>query len=279
MITLVAVTLAMLSSSNSAPPPTVSNLQCEYLTSPNVVETPAPRLSWITNYSGRNWNQMAYRIQVASSLAALQKSKPDLWDSGTVTSDSSIQIEYGGEPLASGQKCFWKVRVWDKDGNPSAWSKPAEWEMGLLKESDWKNSQWIGRNADSPSPEPAPYLRKEFNANGKISKAKLYVCGLGYAELHLNGKKLGNTERDPGYTNFDKRVLYIAHDVTSAIKQGPNALGAILGTGWYDTHDRATWNFHKAPWRSRPRMRLLLNIEYADGRTESVVSDNSWKLS
>ncbi|HTQ08428.1 MAG TPA: family 78 glycoside hydrolase catalytic domain, partial [Fimbriimonadaceae bacterium] len=128
------------------------------------------------------------------------------------------------------------------------------------------------------SPAPAPLLRHEFRVSGpKVERATLYACGLGYAELHLNGKKVGSDERDPGYTNFDKRVLYVAYDVTKQIRPGANRVGAILGTGWYDVHDRATWNFDRAPWRGRPRLRLLLLIEFADGSVQTVTSGAGWQ--
>ncbi|AIE85899.1 family 78 glycoside hydrolase catalytic domain [Fimbriimonas ginsengisoli] len=264
----------------SASGPTVTDLRCEYLKNPISIESPAPRLSWVTEYEGRGWKQTAYQILVASDARKLGRSQADLWDSGRVASSASIQIPYSGKALSSRQRCFWKVRVWDGAGEPSAWSKPQIWEMGLSAESDWAASKWIGGAPAGKGQPPAPFLRKEFVAKGKVKRATLYASGLGYAELHLNGKKVGGTtERDPGYTNFDKRVLYVAHDVTSAIKPGANAVGAILGTGWYDVHDLATWRFENAPWRGRPRLRLALYIDYADGSSETVVSDPSWKTS
>jgi alpha-L-rhamnosidase len=183
--------------------------------------------------------------------------------------------------------------VWSQSGVASQWSEPAFWIMGLLSEPDWQGSRWIGHDSTLentqekmpndgvpalPKSKPAPHLRKEFAVRGPLRSALLYASGVGYAELHLNGKKIGgDIERDPGFTNFDQRVLYVAHDVASLIAPGSNALGAILGTGWYDVHDIATWHFNTAPWRARPALRLLLALEYADGRTEFVVSDASWK--
>ena len=255
---------------------TVTGLLCEYESHPLAVETATPRLRWITKASGKNWKQSAYQILVASDKDRLAKNDADLWDSGKVASDDSIQIEYKGRKLASRQTCFWKVRVWDAQGKPSEWSQPQTWEMGILNENDWANSQWIGIPGE-PKANPAPYLRKEFETKGKVKRARLYASGLGYADLHLNGKRIGDTERDPGYTNFDKRVLYVTHDVTKNLNEGKNALGAILGTGWYDIHDRATWRFERAPWRDRPRLRLALIIEYANGKTETVITDPTWK--
>lgn len=279
MSALFAAVFAMIAPSSSSAS-IVTDLTCEYLAQPLAVATTEPRLSWISQSSAKNWRQGAYQILVASTPEKLAKNEGDLWDSGKVKSDDSIQIVYKGRSLRSGQACFWKVRTWDAEGNESGWSKPQTWEMGLLQPTDWKNSQWIGGKPGDKLPLPAPYLRKEFEAKGKIKRARLHASGLAYAELSLNGKKLGGaSERDPGYTNYDKRVLYVTHDVTKDIKSGKNCLGAILGTGWYDVHDRATWRFEKAPWRDRPRMRVLLDIEYADGTSETVVSDSSWKTS
>ncbi|HVT13787.1 MAG TPA: family 78 glycoside hydrolase catalytic domain [Fimbriimonadaceae bacterium] len=274
MAALSLLVLAMLHSPSLEPAPSVGNLTCEYVARPLAVESAAPRLGWVTRYSGKNWRQSAYRILVASSPERLAHDEGDLWDSGRVATDASIQIPYDGKTLRPRQACYWKVRVWDGSGE-SPWSKPAEWEMGLLDEASWQGGRWIGGDPGSTA---APYLRRGFTVEGKVVRARLYASGLGYAELHLNGKKVGETtERDPGYTNFDKRVLYVAHDVTSDLKRGANSLGAILGTGWYDVHDLATWRFEKAPWRGRPRLKLALFIDYADGHTQAVGSDASWK--
>jgi alpha-L-rhamnosidase len=149
--------------------------------------------------------------------------------------------------------------------------------MGLLGEADWGGA-WIGRANKPRNDGAAPFLRKVFTVDGVVRRARLYASGLGYAELHLNGKKVGgDSVRDPGYSGFHHRVLAVAHDVTSHLSAGANAIGAILGTGWYDVHDEATWYFHKAPWRDRPRLRLLLAIDYSDGRSVLIPSDGTWK--
>jgi alpha-L-rhamnosidase len=253
-----------------------TDLRCENFIKPNNVDSLAPRLGWRTETSGPNWHQAAYRIIVASTESDLKADNGDLWDSGKVGSTDSFNIVYQGKPLTSNEQCFWKVQTWDTDGHPSSWSQAGKWEMGLLSQEDWANSQWIGNGQAGP----APYLRGEFEIKGQVKRARLFASGLGYAELHLNGKLVApETERDPAYTNFDKRVLYVAHDVTRKLKPGKNCLGAILGTGWYDVHDIATWHFEKAAWRGRPRVRAILLIEYQDGTTEQVVTDQGWKTS
>lgn len=278
MSALSALFLLAIHSPATGPTPVVTDLLCEYMKAPLSVETQTPRLSWITSTKEKGWKQTAYQILVATDPKLLEPGKADLWDSGKVTSDASVLIPYAGKSLNAKQACHWKVRVWDGTDKESSWSKPQTWEMGLLNPTDWGNSEWIGIDAKGNEAHPAPFLRKEFSVQGQVKRARLYASGLGYAELRLNGKKLGGaSEREPGYTNFDKRVLYVTHDITTALKTGPNAIGAILGTGWYDVHDLATWRFEKAPWRGRPRLRLALTIDYTDGRTDTIASDPTWK--
>lgn len=279
MLALFVSAIAMSTTTFQDSSTTAIDLRCEYTTNPLGVEESVPRLSWVTKTDRKDWMQSGYQVLVASSSGELAKNNGDLWDSGKVSTDASLQIEYKGKQLNSRQAAFWKVKVWDESGKETGWSKPAKWEMGLLTPSDWNGSRWIG-GTDDKSPSPAPHLRKEFNVKGKIARARLFASGLGYAELSMNGKKIGGaSQRDPGYTNYDKRVLYVVHDVTGFVWQGDNCIGSILGTGWFDTHDRATWNFHKAPWRSRPKMRLMLVVDYADGRSFTVNSDETWQTS
>ena len=120
-------------------------------------------------------------------------------------------------------------------------------------------------------------LRREFAITKPIKQARAYVTGLGYYELSINGKKIGDRRLEPGYTRYDKRVLYATHDVTDSLRAGQNALGMMLGNGWYNVQAQAAWDFDKAPWRASPRLLLELRIEYEDGSTETIVSDPNWK--
>src|SRR5205085_10235843 len=140
----------------------------------------------------------------------------------------------------------------------------------LPRPADW-HGRCIGRTEDHAQ-KPAPLLRKECTVHGKVKRARVYVCGLGYHEVRLNGAKVGDHFLDPGYTRYDRRALYVTHDVTRELNQGANVVGAILGTGWYNTHTRAVWYFDKAPWRSAPKLLMELRIEYADGRTQTVAT-------
>ncbi len=256
------------------------DLRCENLPEPTCIDQVSPRLSWKTQASRTNWRQAGYRILVASSAENLKKGVGDLWDSGQVNSSESSHIAYHGKSLASNEQCFWKVQTWDGDGNRSAWSPNGTWEMGLLKPEDWGSSEWIGNGKSGP----APYLRREFAITKSVKRARLFAAGLGYADIRLNGRPVAQSgnkivERNPGYTSFDKRVLYVGYDVATYLKKGQNCMGAVLGSGWYDVHDVATWHFENAPWRGRPRTRVALFVEFQDGSTEQFVSNAGWKTS
>lgn len=265
-------------------------LSCEWLAEPLGIQTPHPRLSWSFSDVNNDVRQCAYQIVVGSTPDVTA----DLWDSGKIDS-SDVSALYQGKLMRIHQQAYWRIRAWLTDGTALPWSKSARWSMGPEAEHDWGASRWIGRDDQlevtqdrmpgttealkEPNFFSAPYLRKEFTVRSNLRAALLYVCGLGHAELHLNGQKVGDTERDPGFTNYDDRVLYVTYDIAGMLQQGANVLGAILGTGWYDVHDLATWHFETAPWRRRPRMRLLLALSYSDGKTETVVSDESWHCS
>ncbi|MGB7590176.1 MAG: alpha-L-rhamnosidase N-terminal domain-containing protein, partial [Terriglobia bacterium] len=414
------------------------NLRCEYRQNPLGIDTLQPRLSWTlepTDPRVRDQRQTAYQVLAASSEELLRSDQGDLWDTGKVESDKSIHVPYEGKPLGSGMQVWWKVRVWDNDGKPSAWSEPAFWSMGLLQAEDWKG-KWIGLDGGEGKPEqlkgahwvwssqpgpgiryfrrtielapdnspsdallylvgsgastlyingkevgsakgledpishditralhsganilavavsasgdapsgligalemelasgetmlihtdgqwrvspaevpdwdksefndsawgeakvlgeygmapwgevgwaerrvlPARLLRKDFNVEGQVKRATLYISGLGLSEPYLNGAKVGDDVLVPALTDYDKRVFYLTYDVTKRLKPGPNAAGVILGNGRYFAPR------HKVPTVMRtfgyPKLLLELEIESSDGKVERVVSDGSWKL-
>ncbi|VGO12678.1 hypothetical protein PDESU_01231 [Pontiella desulfatans] len=346
--------------------------RCEYHVEPQGLDVLQPRLSWRLESGQRAQMQSAYRILVAGSPETLANDAGDLWDSGKVNSGESIQIAYKGKPLTSRQSCCWKVMVWDREGNPSIWSEPAMWSMGLLKPKDWK-AQWIGydeipedpiqegpkvvvvkalyglggkpskqvdvteklqkRVAEGtlklsvgnelaekdPAPGklkkleleytfdgvtrkrifsegetfeffstnrpnlmnrsylPSPYLRKVFAVKAPVKRAVVYVSAQGFVELHLNGQRVGDEFfTPPGWTDYRKRIYYKAYDVTDLLQQGDNAIGGILGDGWFRGNISIKG---QNQYGSKIRLLSQLHIDYADGRSETVVSDPSWKAS
>ncbi len=251
---------------------TADHLRCEYRESPMGIDTPKPRLSWWLESAGRGERQRAYQIAVASSPENLESEQFDLWDSGRVESNRSVLVEYDGRPLASEARCWWKVRVWDRRGRRSDWSWPAAWTMGLLHPADWEaqriaatprlcNTKILasGRAASDPA-NAAVMLRKEFRVDGAVRRATAYLCGLGYSELQINGGKIGDHVLDPGFTDFSRRALYVTCDVTQAIRDGGNAVGILLGGGWFNLATPDLFGDEHAPWSASPRAILRLVI-------------------
>jgi len=210
----------------------------------------------------------AYHILVASSEEKLNADMGDKWDSGKVVSDKSVNVSYEGSALNSGEKCYWKVRCWDKDDKASEYSKPATFEMGLLSQSDWEG-KWIGADVSIS----APLLRKEFEITEEIKCARAYISGVGWYELYINGEKVSNHVLDPATSDYAKRVLYVTYDVTDMLKEGQNAVGVMLGNGWYSEPD---WGNQ---YGDSPRLLMQLNIEFADASAVSVQTDETWKVS
>jgi alpha-L-rhamnosidase len=261
-------------------------LKCEYRATPLGIDQNPPRLSWLLKSKERDQRQTAYRILAASSPGLLKEGKADLWDSAEVPSNESIHVPYGGKPLASGQRVYWKVRVWDRDHSPSSYSDASWWEMALLNTNDWR-ATWLTAPRKEKltdqqlfEDDPAPLFRHEFVAAGKIARARLYVCGLGYYEARLNGQRVGDQVLDPGWTTYSNRVLYSTYDVTAQLKRGTNALGIMLGNGWFNPLPLKMWgsiNPRANLVTGDPRFISQLVVDYADGSRQTVVSDSSWK--
>jgi len=260
----------------------LQNLRCEMLINPQGIDVAQPRLSWQLNGSGRNIQQTAYEVLVASSAAQLAANQGDLWNSGKITSDESIMVAYKGKPLKSGMACFWKVKVYTNNGD-SNWSTPASWSTGLLEATDWKG-KWIGYEKGFPwdsvskfSRLSARYFRKEFTPASKVKRATAYISGLGHYELYLNGKYIGDQVLSQMPTDYNKSVQYSTYDVTADVKQGKNAVAAVLGNGRYFTM-RPKYKPKKVKEFGFPKMLLQLDIEYENGRHQLVVSDQTWRM-
>jgi alpha-L-rhamnosidase len=265
---------------SSASLTTPFSLRCEYLQDPLGIDVAEPRLSWILSASSadaRSLRQGAYQILVATSAANLEANQVDLWDSGRVNSDKTTHVAYSGEALGSRTGCWWKVRVWDQAGNPSPWTRAARWSMGLLEPSDWAG-HWITGSTSLHEPE-AIYLRRVYELSHVPARATAYICGLGYYELYINDERVGDHVLDPGFTNYDKRVLYVTYDVTRLLRPGKNVIGVILGNGWYHPVTPDLFGFEKAPWREPATLLANFDFEYPDGSRATLASDSSWKWS
>ncbi|MDQ8733092.1 glycoside hydrolase family 78 protein [Paenibacillus sp. LHD-38] len=251
----------------------ILNCKTEYMVNPLGLDTAAPRLFWQLESERPETVQTAYRILVAHSRDELDREEGTAWDSGITSSGDSAHIAYGGKPLEAEALYIWKVKVWDGEGLESEWSEPALWTMGLLDRGAWRG-KWIGRKAEpSVQLQPPPYLRKSFKLRGGIRRAVAYATALGIYELQVNGHRVGDRFA-PGWTDYDKRVQYQTYDITDLLKAGGNAVGVILGDGWYS----GTVGFlGKSVYGQRPFFLLQLNIDYEDGSRESITTDGTWR--
>ena len=262
-------------------------LRCESRVDPLGVDASQPRLSWILYSAERDQRQSAYRILVAASEEALREDRGDLWDSGKVAGNETLGIDYAGAPLRSGQRCLWKVRVWDADDQASGWSPPALWEMGLLRPEEWRGG-WINDGRRNPTndaafygEDPAPLFRREFQLLKPVRRARLHLAGLGSYEASLSGWRVGDDRLDPAWTAYDRRVFYSTYDVTERLHVGTNCLGVTLGNGWWNPLPLRFWgnkNLREHLPVGRPRLRAQLEIEFTDGTSQSLSSDESWKV-
>lgn len=271
----------------------VTHLRNEYQENPPLVDIPTPRLSWQLTSKVHNILQAAYRILVADDPKLLRHDIGNMWDSKKIQDGRSIQVAYAGKELAPLQKYYWKVMIWDNRGTHSIWSESASWQMGLLNRADWQGAQWIAYDSlpvsmrivpalhgnGDPSwgdrIDTLPLLRKDFSINKKIKKAMIYICGLGQFELSLNGHKVGDHFLDPGWTQYDKHALYVAFDLTRQLQAGKNALGVMLGNGFYYIPSERYRKITGA--HGYPKIICRLVLQYADGTTDNILSDGSWK--
>ena len=296
-----------------------TTLKCEYLTNPEGIDMPDPRFYWQLKSGDDGQFQTAYQILVATSKEKLDQNLGDAFDSKKVKSNQNTHVVYKGKMLKPASNYFWKVKVWDKKGKASEWSETATFSTGLFSDEDWQNAQWISwktqeewetawwkrkaieeqcHEVSLPSYfgarmslwerylfhyekpyDPAPLMRKEFKTQKEIKSAKAFVAGIGYHELYINGKKVGDHVLDPGWTNYPQTVLYVTHDVSEYFRKGENAIGVMLGRGNYGLLANDHWSFwKKGGYIGEPKLKCRFVITYTDGSEKNIVSDLSWKV-
>jgi alpha-L-rhamnosidase len=231
----------------------VTDLRSEYEKNPIGIDLP-PLLSWRLETDQRGVLQTAYQVIVSSSLEELTIDNGDIWDSGKVSSSKSAGIPYNGKNLTSRQRYYWKVKVWLNTNTVSDWSEPAFFEMGLLKQDDWK-SGWIGYIPGMPG--RVLYFKGTYVPPKPIRQARAYIAGLGYSELFINRKKVGTNVLDPAQSNYSKRVYYVTYDITDHLLQEPNSFVIPVASGWMGS----------------ARLRIQVEISYQDNTTEILTSD------
>ncbi|BDU26696.1 glycoside hydrolase family 78 protein [Flavobacterium sp. GSB-24] len=261
----------------------VVDLKCEMLTNPEGIDVLQPRLSWKIKANVNDVKQTHFQILASSSLEKLNAGNADLWDSGKIQSDESVNVIYNGKKLKDRQDVYWKVVISTNKGEVKS-IEPAHFSIGILTYADWKSTRWIGYEKTSPGDSisqysrlSARYLRKEIDLKKKVKNAKVYIMGMGLYELYINGNKIGDQVLAPVPTDYTKNVKYNVFDVTSQLKEGKNALGTILGNGRFFTM-RQDYKPYKIKTFGYPKMALQLFVEYTDGSKDVIRTDDTWKI-
>lgn len=271
----------------------LNNLRCEYRINPIGIETNKPQLSWNISSQEEGTLQQAYQLLVSDNATLLKNNVGNVWSSGKISSSKSLQVAYQGKALEAAKTYYWKVKVWDNHQHESTWSNIQTWQMGLPQANDWKGAKWIAYDELPDSLKNVlpndgakdkvlgtnilPMFRKPFSIEKPIEKATIFISGLGHFELSLNGKKVGNHFLDAGWTKYDKQALYVGFDLTKEIKKGNNCLGVLLGNGFYYI-PAVKGRYRKLKVQfGYPKLICRLQINYKDGSSDNIVSDNSWK--
>jgi len=271
MVLFVSISLQVFSKTQ------VTKLVTEYHVNPVGIDVEKPRFSWQLISEEENVMQTAYEIRVALSKSDLTKKSKQIWSSGKVESDQSVNLEYSGPALKSMQRAYWQVRVWDNNNKRSEWSEPAYWETGILEPESWKAS-WITlpNEPEIKGSQPAHYYRSEFSTSKKVKSARVYVTSLGLYQLFLNGVKVGDELFTPGWTSYNSRLQYQTYDVTNMLHK-ENAIGAVLGDGWYRGY--IGWKDSRNYYGDKLALLVQLKIDYSDGSSEFITTDKDWKVS
>lgn len=227
------------------------------------IDDPSPVLAWRLSSTVQGDKQTAFELQVGTTLDG-----SDFFITGKQTSTSQ-EFELT-KPLTSATQYYWRVRVWDATDTVSVWAH-GTFDTGLWSVADWKGAKWIGKAGI-----PAPQLRKSFTTSKAVAWARLYVGAGGFAEASVNGTQVSSA-LEPGFTNYDKRVQYVAHDVTALMNTANHVVSMTLGRGFFGCTTATDWGWNNTPWWGDPRAIVRLLIRYTDGTSESIVSDATWK--
>jgi alpha-L-rhamnosidase len=248
----------------------ITDLHFEHLREALGIGASRPRLSWLVETGRPSWRQIAYELEAAGPDG--QTRAP----TGRVDSDQSALVAWPFAPLASRERLSLRVRVWGSDGSASAWSRPYAVEAGLLRPDDWSARFVTPGWEEGARARPAPLLRREFSVKAGVAEARLYITALGVYEAQINGRRVGDHVLDPGWTSYHHRLRYQTFDVTPLVREGPNAIAAMLGDGWY--RGRLTWDpDHHQLYGARLALLAQLEIRYLDGATERIVTDEQWR--
>ncbi len=262
----------------------IDHLKTDNQLTPLGLDNPVPVFSWILHSDERSLKQAAFEIQVSD--VEKNSVSGNCWNSGKIIGDQTFGIRYAGKSLHSFTRYFWKVRIWDQTGQVSDWSSPSWFETGMMVQEDWR-AKWITDQKPLPEKEedfyretPNPLLRKEIVLKKEIKSARLYMSGLGYSIAYINGQRVADHMLDMPWTQFAKQVMYNTFDVTSMLRKGNNAIGVMLGNGWYNPmpiHMFQRFNFREALTVGKPCLKAQLRIVFTDGSVKTISTDETWK--
>lgn len=253
----------------SVPETGVGKMKCEYMENPIGIDSRPLRFTWqLENLPSDTVSQVAYTLEVSGD--------PEFLPANThvLRAESPAQPALFDIELKPFTRYLWRVTVTCTDGNE--YISPVSWfETGMVTQDNWQG-EWIS-DGKPVEEKPAPYFRRDFTVDREVAFARAYITSAGYNELSINGQKVGDRFLEPGFTKFDKKTLYSTYDVTDLIREGDNAVGIILGNGWYNHQSTAVWYFHTAYWRGRPAALLNLRITYTDGGVVTITTGADWK--
>ncbi|QFG21259.1 alpha-L-rhamnosidase [Actinomadura sp. WMMB 499] len=267
-------------------------LTCEMVNTPLGLDDPSPRLSWKLRSPHRNDVQTAYRLSAALDRRDLDDAERLIWDTGRRAAADGVLVPYDGPPLQPSTRYHWRVEVWDADG--AAAGRADSWfETGLLRPDEWR-AAWIGRDTDTATVmdppgdgdrthrtlhlSPCSHLRRSFDLGGRRPvRARIYAAARGVYELRLNGRKVGDAELAPGWTEYHRRVLYQTYDVTDLLHEGDNALGVVLADGWWSGYVGFDSRRQAQHYGRAPQAIVQMLLDHADGSRRWIVSDGSWR--
>jgi hypothetical protein len=294
--TAAVLIFAFASCSSDAGAVRVLNPSCDNRPDATGVSVVRPTFGWEIAGDARGEAQRSCRVLVATAASLLEPGQADVWDSGRMVTPQSAFVAYGGKRLDPGRVYHWRVGVWGRRARAAAWSEPARFTTELARPEDWSGAQWIGFEElpDALEVVPGvhgggdelgerglrrpvvPAFRKDFDVRDEaIARALVFVSGLGHYELRLNGGAVGEAFLAPGWTDYRKTCLYNTYDVTERLRPGRNALGAVVGNGFFNVNRERYRKLVIA--YGMPMLILKLDIMYASGRRESVVSGPDWR--
>ncbi len=251
----------------------IYSLTVNYLENPCGIDK-TPRFSFKVTSDKKGDKGAKNRIRVFSTLEKAKAGEADIWDSGALAGDMTTLIPYGGEKLSSVTRYYWSAEC-ESEAGYTAVSEPAFFVTGKLGERF--TAKWISEKMSNKKTVEAPYLRKEFDIDGEVEEAFLTICGLGYFESYINGEKTGDDILSPAFTAYHEEDFYMQYDVRALLKNGANAIGVILGNGFYNGFAVDAWADESATWRNFPKVLCELKVTYKDGRIDIITSNTSWK--